>query len=315
MTYDDATRPAEDASLTAVMADRRRLMNLAYRLLGSVAEAEDAVQEGYARWYAMSEQDRDAIRSPGAWLTTVIGRICLDLLGSARSRREQYVGEWVPEPLPDGADWASTSNASDPTSPDPADRVTLDESVTMAFLVTLESMTPAERVALILHDVFGYSYPEIADVVGRTAQACRQLAYSARNRARSTRVPPAQSTEQSELVRAFRKAWEAHDVNAILDVLDPDAIAIADGGGVTQAALAPIVGAAQIGRHYLTIAARRPDHVTIAEEVVNGRPGLVVRLSGSAVTVLAFDVVDHKIKQIWAIVNPAKLRHWDRRTI
>src|SRR6516162_1471778 len=129
----------------AVMSERRHLINLAYRLLGSLAEAEDAVQETYARWYALSGQQQDAIESPGAWLTTVASRICLDVLGSARARRERYVGEWIPEPLPGRTEWASARPGADP-----ADRVTLDESVSMAFLVVLDSMTPPQRVAFIL---------------------------------------------------------------------------------------------------------------------------------------------------------------------
>ena len=153
-----------DPGLDAIMSERRQLINLAYRLLGSLAEAEDAVQETYARWYAMSRQQREAVESPGAWLTTVASRVCLDLLGSARARRERYVGEWIPEPLPEPAEWISGRPGG--IGIDPADRVTLDESVSMAFLVVLESMTPAERVALILHDVFGYPFAEVAQITG-----------------------------------------------------------------------------------------------------------------------------------------------------
>src|ERR671931_1479298 len=168
------------------MSERRQLINLAYRLLGSLAEAEDAVQETYARWYAMSAQQQDAIENPGAWLTTVASRICLNLLGSARARRETYVGEWIPEPLPEPAEWAGGRPGSG--TADPADRVSLDESVSMAFLVVLESMTPAERVAFILHDVFRYSFDEVAEIVGRTPAACRQLAASARRRIRASQA-------------------------------------------------------------------------------------------------------------------------------
>jgi RNA polymerase sigma-70 factor, ECF subfamily len=142
-------RPPEPSS--EIMKERRQLMNVAYRLLGSVAEAEDAVQETYARWYAMSPEQQEAIEAPGAWLTKVASRICLDLLGSARARRDRYVGEWIPEPLPGPADWINGRSGG--TTTDPADHVTLDESVSMAFLFVLESMTPAERVAFILHDV------------------------------------------------------------------------------------------------------------------------------------------------------------------
>jgi len=166
-----------DPGLSAIMSERRQLINLAYRLLGSLSEAEDAVQEAYARWYAMSRPQQDAIDSPGAWLTTVTSRICLDVLGSARARRERYVGEWIPEPLPTPGEWPTASTAA---TADPADRITLDESVSMAFMVVLESMTPAERVAFVLHDVFRYSFAEVAEIVGRTPAACRQLASSAR---------------------------------------------------------------------------------------------------------------------------------------
>ena len=163
----------QDPSLRVVMSERRRLIAVAYRMLGSVADAEDVVQETYVRWFAMPPERRETIETPGAWLTKVASRICLDVLGSARVRRESYVGEWVPEPVPGGTDWVN--GRSDGTSVDPADRVTLDESISMAFLVVLESMTPAERVSFILHDVFRYSFVEVAEVVGRTPEACRQL--------------------------------------------------------------------------------------------------------------------------------------------
>src|ERR1700733_12177568 len=165
-----------DPALAVIMSERRQLINLAYRLLGSLAEAEDAVQETYARWYALSRQQQQAIENPAAWLTTVASRICLNLLGSARVRRERYVGEWIPEPLPERTEWIT--GRPDAIPADPADRVTLDESVGMAFLVVLESLTPAERVAFILHDVFRYSFAEVAEIVGRTPAASRQLAPS-----------------------------------------------------------------------------------------------------------------------------------------
>ena len=191
-----------DPGLDAIMGERRQLINLAYRLLGSLAEAEDAVQETYARWYGLSRQQQDAIESPGAWLTTVASRICLNLLGSARARRETYVGEWIPEPLPESTEWISGQPGGSTT--DPADRVTLDESVNMAFLVVLDSMTPAERVAFILHDVFGYPFADVAEITGRTPAACRQLASSARRRVRAAQAPAAPTARQAGLVRAFR---------------------------------------------------------------------------------------------------------------
>src|SRR6201998_504691 len=175
----DSGRGRPNQDLDAVRSERPQLINLAYRMLGSLADAEDAVQETYARWYAMSAEQQEAIDSPGAWLTKVTSRICLDVLGSARARRERYVGEWVPEPLPDSAEWSSPRPGG--TMADPADRVTLDESVSMAFLVVLESMTPAERVAFILHDVFGYPFADVAQIVGRIPASCRKVAFSARS--------------------------------------------------------------------------------------------------------------------------------------
>jgi RNA polymerase sigma-70 factor (ECF subfamily) len=296
-----------DPSLSAIMSERRQLMNLAYRLLGSLADAEDVVQETYARWYAMSQQQREVIDSPGAWLTKVASRICLDLLGSARARRERYVGEWIPEPLPDRTEWINGRSGA--TTADPADRVTLDESITMAFLVVLDSMTPAERVAFILHDVFRYSFAEVAEIVGRTPAACRQLASSARRRIRASQAPATPTAQQAGVVREFKQAWEAKDIDALIGLLDPDATAIGDGGGLVSAALRPIEGGEQIARIVVDIAGRAPN-LTILERTVNGQPGLVAQQDGVTVTVFAFDVAGDRIKHIWAVRNPEKLRPW-----
>ncbi|MBO2451106.1 RNA polymerase sigma factor SigJ [Actinomadura barringtoniae] len=284
--------------LDAIMRERRQLINLAYRLLGSLAEAEDAVQETYTRWYAMSQQEQDAIDSPGAWLTTVASRICLNVLGSARVRRETYVGDWLPEPLPDGG-------------ADPVDRVTLDESVNLAFLVVLESMTPAERVSFILHDVFCHSFAEVAEIVGRTPAACRQLASSARRRVRAASRPSAaQSAEHAGIVRDFKQAWEAKDIEAIIGLLDPGATATADGGGFVTAFLDPIQGGEQIARAWIEIAGRRSDGSRFVERTVNGQPGLVTEKDGAVVSVFAFEIADGRITHIWVVRNPAKLRRW-----
>src|SRR5262245_10124793 len=257
MTTQSVPAPGRpDPGLDAVMSERRQLINLAYRLLGSLADAEDAVQETYARWYAMPGQQREAIASPGAWLTTVATRICLDLLGSARARRERYVGEWLPEPLPEPAEWITGRPGS--AMADPADRVTLDESVSMAFLVVLESMTPAERVAFVLHDVFGYSFAEVAEITGRSPAACRQLASSARRRIRAAPPPAAPAARQAGLVRDFKQAWEAKDISALIGLLDPGATVTADGGGLVTAALHPIEGGEQIARYLADLIARAP---------------------------------------------------------
>jgi len=296
-----------DPGLSAVMSERRQLINLSYRLLGSLADAEDAVQETYARWYAMSRPQQQAIESPGAWLTKVASRICLDLLGSARARRERYVGDWLPEPLPGPADWVSGRPGG--TTADPADRVTLDESVNMAFLVVLESMTPAERVTFILHDVFRYPFAEVAGIVGRTPAACRQLASSARRRIRASQPQAAPATGQASIVRAFKQAWEARDIGALVGLLDPDATATADTGGLATALPGPIEGSEQIARACLEVAGMAPD-LTILERTVNGQPGLVAQHDDVIVTVFAFEVAGDRIKRIWAIRNPEKLRPW-----
>jgi DNA-directed RNA polymerase specialized sigma24 family protein len=154
----DDEEPTVDAKL---IGERRHLLSLAFRMLGTVTEAEDAVQETYIRWYRLTQAERDEVLVPRAWLTRVASRICLDMLGSARARRERYVGPWLPEPVP------ASAFAFAETGTDPADQVTLDESVSTALLVVLESMTPAERVAFVLHDVFAVPFPEIAQVVAR----------------------------------------------------------------------------------------------------------------------------------------------------
>jgi len=296
-----------DPGLDAIMSERRQLINLAYRLLGSLAEAEDAVQETCARWYALSRQQQDAIETPGAWLTTVASRICLNLLGSARARRETYVGEWIPEPLPERTGQLSGQPGA---AADPADRVTLDESVSMAFLVVLESMTPAERVAFILHDVFRYPFAEVAEIVGRTPAACRQLASSARRRVRASQAPAAPAARQAGIIRAFKRAWEAKDIDALIGLLDPGATAIADGGGLVTAFLDPIEGSEQIARAWVEIAGRASGTMTFLERTVNGQPGLVAQQDGLIVTVFAFDVADDRIRHIWVVRNPDKLRCW-----
>ncbi|MEV6899387.1 RNA polymerase sigma factor SigJ [Amycolatopsis sp. NPDC051372] len=292
------TTPSDpEPGLSAIMSERRHLINLAYRLLGSLAEAEDAVQETYARWYALSREQQDAVESPGAWLTTVASRICLNLLGSARVRRETYVGEWIPEPLPG-------------EQADPADRVTLDESVGMAFLVVLEAMTPAERVAFILHDVFRYSFPEVAEIVGRSPAACRQLATSARRRIRDGHAPAGPAAAHAAVVRDFKRAWETQDITALIGLLAPDATAIADGGGRAPTFLEPIEGGERIARAWVELAQRALGTVTLLERTVNGQPGLVAQRAGVVETVYAFALAAGRIKHIWVVRNPEKLRPW-----
>lgn len=301
-------RGMPEPGLDALMGERPQLVGVAYRLLGSVAEAEDAVQEAYARWFAMSARERAAIVSPGAWLTTVASRICLNVLGSARARRETYVGTWLPEPLPDVAEWVA--GGRDGSAADPAERVALDESLDVAFLVVLESMTPAERVAFVLHDIFCHSFAEVAEIVGRSPAACRQLASSGRRRVRAVRPPAVPSAQRARVVRDFKRAWEAQDIEALVGLLDPRAVATADGGGLAVTFPRPIRGGGQVARAWAELARRRTAAMAFAEHEVNGRPGLVTREGGAVVTVFAFDVAGGRVTRIWVIRNPEKLVRW-----
>ncbi|WP_226967212.1 RNA polymerase sigma factor SigJ [Streptomyces phaeolivaceus] len=291
--------------------ERRQLLNVAYRLLGSATEAEDAVQDAYARWYALPGHRQAEILSPGAWLTTVTGRICLDLLGSARARRERYVGAWLPEPLPDRTEWETTGGDRTGRG-DPADQIVLDESVAMAFLVVLESMTPAERVAFVLHDVFRYPFAEIAGVLDRTPAACKQLAASARRRLHGDRAP-VPATGRAEVVRQVKEAWQSKDIAALVALLDPAAVMTADGGGLVGTVPHPVEGGARIARYLLAIAEKAPG-LELLEHSVNGTPGLVARRDGHTMTVAAFDISDDRVTRIWAVRNPEKLRPWTRAT-
>jgi len=291
--------PRPEPALDDVMGERRRLINIAYRLLGSLADAEDVVQETYARLYALDESDRAALREPAAWLTTVATRICLDQLGSARARRERYVGEWLPEPLPEADERAAA---------DPADRITLDESVDMALLVVLDAMTPAERVAFLLHDVFGYAFGEIGEIVGRSPAACRQLATSARRRVREARPAEVPAGDRAAVVRRFREAWQLGEIRELLAVLDADVVMTSDGGGVVPAALAPLSGDATVADLLAAIA--RVAEIRLEERLVNGQPGLVAVVDGAVDSVLSFEVSGDRIHRIWAVRNPEKLRPW-----
>ncbi|WP_328720444.1 RNA polymerase sigma factor SigJ [Streptomyces sp. NBC_00247] len=289
-----------------VAGERRQLINIAYRLLGSLAESEDAVQEAYTRWYALAPARRDEVAAPGAWLTTVTGRICLDVLGSARARRERYVGSWLPDPLRDPLPGPAGRDRDG--GADPADLMVLDESVTMAFLVVLESMTPAERVAVVLHDVFRYPFAEIADVLGRTPAACKQLAASGRRRLREERAPVT-AAGRGDVVRQVKEAWETRDIAALVGLLDPAAVLTADGGGLTSAVLRPVEGGARIAAYMAAIADRAPG-LELLERSVNGTPGLVARSGGTVLTVASLEIADGRVTRLWVVRNPEKLRPW-----
>ena len=276
---------------------RPYLRRLAYSTLGSLSDADDVVQEAWLRLQRWHEN-----RSPGegidnlrAWLSTVTGRLALDQLGSARARREQYVGEWLPEPEVTTID-------------DPADRVTQDERVTTALLVVLESLSPAERTAFVLQDVFGMTGPEVAEVVGRTPAAVRQLASRARKHVeKGTPRFPASHEEQEKVVSAFALAWRSGDLGALLGVLDENVLLTADGGGKVPAIRQPVRGAELIAKLFMGWY-RAGSGAWGRAVLVNGAPGLLV-FDGSHIGVFSFTIDNGSITAINTVRNPDKLRN------
>lgn len=293
--------------LEVVQGERLRLLSVAYNLLGSASDAEDAVQEAYLRWYRQPPSERNAIKTPGAWLTKVVTRICLDQLRSARKRREVYVGEWLPEPIP--AFDVRVAEPSGTTSADPADRISLDESVSMALLIVLDKMSPAERVSFVLHDVFQYSFAEIAEIVGRTPHACRQLASSARKRAKSATSGRVEQDEHRRVNQAFKEAWQQGSLTKLLNVLDPSVTTVTDGGGIVSAAIDPMVGAEQVAAFFKAVMIKQPDLI-VSEAVVNYQPGLIGSSHGRVIAVVATQITGTRISNIWAVRNPEKLHLW-----
>jgi RNA polymerase sigma-70 factor, ECF subfamily len=291
-----------DDELTALEGERVGLMRLAYRMLGTVADAEDAVQETYVRWYRLTEDERAVIENPGAWLTRVASRVCLDMLGSARARRERYVGEWLPEPIPEGSVLASAM-------PDPLDRITLDDSVSTALLVVLEALTPAERVAFVLHDVFAMPFAEIAEIVGRSPDACRQLASTARRHVRERRAAAASRESHDALVRAFAVACATGDLAALTATLDPEVQLRSDGGGIRSAARRPVRGADNVARFVLGLMRMRPLAVITPTDTPDGL-GFVIREDGVVEGVMLLRVEGYRIADVWIMRNPEKLTLW-----
>ena len=274
------------------LAARPRLLRLAYSQLGDLGEAEDVVQEA---WLRLERSDAERIVDLEAWLTTTVARLALDALRSARVRRETYVGPWLPEPLLAPAPAA-----------DPADQVTLDESVSYALLTVLEQLSPAERTAFVLHDVFDVPFPEVAEIVGRTHDSVRQLASRARRHLARTRPRhPVSMTEHRRLVEAFARATGEGDLDRMLAILDPDVTFTADGGGHAIAARKPLHGALRVARAWLAIS-RRPARRRLIE--INGEAGLLVENAGAGPTALAFTVDAGRIVRVDVIRNPAKLQ-------
>ncbi|MFI0715590.1 RNA polymerase sigma factor SigJ [Streptomyces inhibens] len=292
---------------------RGRLWGIAYRIMGTVADADDAVQEAWLRWQALP--DEPPVTSPRGFLTTVVSRICYDLLGSARARRERYVGPWLPEPLIGGAVGTLPVGPVEPDGSGPEDRVTLDESVGMALLTVLERLTPAERTAFILHDVFAVPFPEIAEAVGRTPDSVRQLASRARKRVRAE--APRRTVDRAEhrrTVEAFLGAVMDGDFDALLSVLDPEVVWRSDGGGKVSAARRPVLGREKVARFVRGLVARGAEQqsLRVAMVDVNGATGLAFTdATGRQAGVFAFTVHEGRITEVDAVLNPDKLGHLD----
>ena len=274
-------------------ANRPRLNAVAYRMLGSVSEAEDAVQES---WLRLSRSEPDRISNLGGWLTTVVGRVCLDMLRARRARREEYVGSWLPEPI-----------VSDDDGDHPEQEALLADSVGLALLVVLDTLTPAERLAFVLHDMFAVPFEDVGEALHRTPAAARQLASRARRRLRgATPNPDADLSRQREVVDAFLAAARSGDFDGLVAVLDPDVVFRADTGGVPPRARPPVSGAEEVARRIL---ARGAPFAPLARPaVVNGAAGLVVASPRRPIAVIGFTVAGGRIVAIDLVADPAKLR-------
>jgi RNA polymerase sigma-70 factor (ECF subfamily) len=283
---------------------RRRLLGLAYRMLGSMADAEDAVQDTYLRWHAT---DRNQVSDPKAFLMTTTTRICLDVLRSARGRREEYVGPWLPEPVLDTAALA------------PDSRTELAEDLSIALLLTLDRLSPLERAAFLLHDVFDFSFSEVARTLERSEAACRQLAARARAhvrdvRPRGTSEPPPRAGEvdakHAELMSAFVAATQSGDLNALTQLLASDVRVVTDGGGKVAASLNVLEDADRAAR-FLIGATRKGwrEDYTWRLATINGLPGVIVDGPEGPVQTAAFEIDGGVIRALYVVRNPDKLRH------
>ena len=270
---------------------RAHLRGVAYRMLGSMSEAEDAVQEA---WLRLNRSDTSAVSNLGAWLTTVVGRVCLDMLRARLARREDYVGTWLPEPI------VSVDPAEDPEQ-----EALLADSVGLALLVVLETLSPAERLAFVLHDMFGVPFEEIAPIVDRSPEAARQLASRARRRVRGAAPPDADLAEQRRVVGAFLAAARGGDFEALLEVLDPGVVFRIDRGALAPRARPLVTGAEEVAREVLSRGAGFAPYAQPA--LVNGAAGLTVSIGGRLRAVIGFSVVGGRIAEIDLVANPEKL--------
>ncbi|MGK5685408.1 RNA polymerase sigma factor SigJ [Actinoplanes sp. URMC 104] len=275
--------------------ERKRMWGIAYRITGSVMDADDAVQEAWLRWRSRPD---DEARNPQAYLTTVVTRICYDRLTSAQARREVYAGPWLPEPVVG--------------TPPPEEQAALGESVSLALMLVLERLSPAERIAFVLHDVFDVPFPQIAEAVGRSAAAVRQLASRARRRVRAeSPQQPGDRAEHRRAVDAFVRAVTSGDLDDLLRILDPEVVWRSDGGGIVQAVRFPVVGARRVANLVTGFArAYDPDGTRLRVCEVNGAPGVLLTDRTRDLTgVLGCTVDGGRVVALHLIVNPEKLRH------
>ncbi|MFJ4775840.1 RNA polymerase sigma-70 factor [Streptomyces sp. NPDC088762] len=272
---------------------RRLLFGTAYRMLGSVADAEDVVQDAWLSW---NRTDRAAVEHPKAYLVRTVTNLSLNRLTSAQAVREAYVGPWLPEPLL--------------TSPDIAEEAERADTVSMAVLVVLETLTPTERAVFMLREVFGYSYAEIAETLGRSEASVRQCAHRAREHVRARRPRfTAGPAEQREIAEKFREACAGGDLAAVLALLAPDVVSWSDGGGVVTAARRPLYGPDHVARWFLGVLAKpRVRGVEMRPADINGEPGLLLVSGGVNAGALTFEAVDGRITALRLTVNPQKLR-------
>ena len=296
------SQDSESAVDAALIGERRHLLSLAFRMLGTVAEAEDAVQETYVRWYRMDQAERNQVQVPRAWLTRVAQP---DLPRYARHGGPGGNATWVP-----GFPSPSPPRRLPRPGPDPLDRVTLDDSVSTALLVVLEAMTPAERVAFVLHDLFAVPFPEIAQIVGRTPAACRQLAVSARARVRKAPARTVPRDEHDRVVRAFAAANRSGDLQELIAVLDPGVVLTSDGGGRITAARNPVYGADRVARFLLGALRKRPGVEALEQDTSDGL-GLVMWYQGRIVGVVTLEALAGRITNVRMVLNPEKLSLWN----
>jgi RNA polymerase sigma-70 factor (ECF subfamily) len=291
---------ARDDASDAYVDLRPLLLSIAYRMLGSVSEAEDVVQEAFVR-YQRALADDTMVESPKAYLSAVVTRLAIDHLKSARVRRETYVGEWLPEPL-----------VTDEGATDPAQHAELADSLSMSFLLLLERLTPVERAVFLLHDVFAYDFAEVGRIVGRTPATCRQHAVRARRFVAAERPRfDASEAVRDELVDRFLAAAEDGEVNGLIALLAEDVVLHGDGGGKVPQWSQPIAGAESVARVFAALGRQmRRVGATLERHEINGQPGFLFRgRRGGVFSVMSFEVVGGRIATVRSIVNPDKLRH------